>query len=158
MAIYMKFGKIEGNATESDHKKWITLESMQWGVGRGISTPTGAATNREASAPLVSEVTITKQMDASSTGLFLESLKGAKGTEVKIDLVQTGDPNRLFTRYTLSNVLVSGYSVSTGGGQPTESISLNFTKIEFKYIPSAEENKQETPVTVGYDLSLAKTS
>jgi type VI secretion system secreted protein Hcp len=35
---------------------------------------------------------------------------------------------------TLSDVLVSSYQEGNGGGgKPTESISLNFTKIEFKY-------------------------
>ena len=158
MAVYMKFGDIKGNVTEAEHTNWIEINSLQWGVGRGISTPTGSAQNREASSPSVSEVVITKEMDGSSTGLFLESVKGTKGTEVKIDLVQTGDPSRTFTRYTLTNALVSGYSVSSGGDRPSESISLNFTKIEFKYIPSKAENAQETPVTVAFDLATAKAS
>lgn len=158
MAIYLKFGKITGNVTEGEHKDWITVSSVQWGVGRGISTPVGSSANREASAPSVSEVVITKEMDIASTALFMESVKGNKGEEVKINIVATGSPPRLFCTYTLSNALVSGYSVSTGGDRPTESISLNFTKLEFKYTPSTEENKQGTPVTVAFDISTAKAS
>lgn len=158
MAIYLKFGKINGNVTEQDHKDWIAVSSLQFGIGRGISTPVGSSANREASTPSVSEVVITKEMDMSSTGLFLESLKGIKGEEVKINIVATGSPPRVFCSYTLTNTLVSGYSLSTGGDRPSESLSLNFTKVEFKYIPSTAENKQATPVTVGFDLSTAKTS
>jgi hypothetical protein len=29
--------------------------------------------------------------------------------------------------------LLSGWSMSSGGDRPTESLSLNFTKIEFRY-------------------------
>jgi len=158
MAIYLKFGKMKGNVTEDGHKEWIEVDSLQWGVGRGISTPVGGAANREASTPSVSEVVITKSMDIASTDLFMESVKGDKGEEVKIDIVATGNPPRVFCTYTLTNALVSGYSVSTGGDRPSESISLNFTKLEFKYIPSLQENKQGTPVTVAFDLSKATTS
>jgi type VI secretion system secreted protein Hcp len=158
MAIYLKFGKVKGNVTEAGHKDWIEVSSVQWGVGRGISTPVGSTANREASAPSVSEVTITKQMDMASTDMFMESVKGNKGEEVKIDIVSTGNPPRVFCTYTLSNALVSGYSVSTGGDRPTESLSLNFTKLEFKYVPSTTENAQGTPVTVAFDLSKATTS
>jgi type VI secretion system secreted protein Hcp len=158
MAIYLKFGKVKGNVTETGHKDWIEVSSVQWGVGRGISTPVGSTANREASAPSVSEVTITKQMDMASTDMFMESVKGNKGEEVKIDIVSTGNPPRVFCTYTLSNALVSGYSVSTGGDRPSESISLNFTKLEFKYTPSTTENSQGTPVTVAFDLSKATTS
>jgi len=49
MAIYMKYGPIDGNATAASHEKWITCNSVQWGGGRAIGTPTGSSKNREAS-------------------------------------------------------------------------------------------------------------
>jgi type VI secretion system Hcp family effector len=39
-----------------------------------------------------------------------------------------------YMKYILEDLLVSGYSVSSGGDRPTESLSLNFTKIEFEYL------------------------
>ena len=41
--------------------------------------------------------------------------------------------------------------------RPTESISLNFTKIEFKMTPHDDKNKAGTPITVSYDLATAKS-
>jgi type VI secretion system secreted protein Hcp len=157
MAIYLKYEGIDGEATHENHKKWIDVGSMQFGVGRGISTPSGSTANREASEPSVSEVTITKAMDGASTSLFTESATGAVGKKVEIHLVSTGSPGNTYVEYTLTNALISGYSVSTGGDRPSESVSINFTKMEFKFIPYDDKNKAGTPVSVSYDLSTTKS-
>ncbi len=157
MAIYLKYEGIDGDATHENHKKWIDVSSLQFGLGRGISTPAGSTANREATEPSVSEITITKQMDGASSKLFVESATGNVGKKVQIHLVTTGSPGNTYTEYTLTNALISGYSVSTGGDRPTESVSINFTKIEFKFLPYDDKNKAGTPVTVSYDLATAKS-
>jgi len=131
---------------------------LQWGVGRGISTPVGSAKNREASEPSISEVVVTKLMDASSVKLFTEACTGQKGKKVQIHLVSTGNPGKTYMEYTLENALVSGYSVSTNGDRPSESISFNFTKIETKYTPLGEGNDTGSPVTASYDLATTKSA
>jgi type VI secretion system secreted protein Hcp len=54
--------------------------------------------------------------------------------------------------------MLSGYSVSSGGDKPTESISLNFTKIETKITPQKDDGTPGTAYPVTYDLGLQKTS
>lgn len=157
MAIYLKYEGIEGEATHDKHKNWIEVGSLQFGIGRGISTPAGATANREASEPSVSEVTVTKMLDGSSPKLFTESATGAAGKKVEIHLVSTGSPGNTYVEYTLTNALISAYSLSSGGDRPSESISINFTKIEFKFIPYDGANKAGTPVTVNYDLTTTKS-
>jgi type VI secretion system secreted protein Hcp len=157
MAIYLKYEGIDGEATQENHKKWIDIGSLQFGVGRGISTPSGSTANREASEPSISEVVVTKQLDSSSSKLFVESCTGAAGKKVEIHLVSTGSPGNTYVEYILHNALISGYSVSTGGDRPSESISINFTKIEYKHIPYDQANKAGTPVTVSYDLATTKS-
>jgi type VI secretion system secreted protein Hcp len=157
MAIYLKYDGIDGEATHQDHQKWIDIQSLQFGFGRAISTPTGAAGNREASQPSVSEVVVTKMMDAASPKLFTEAVTGNAGKTVNIDLVSTGSPGNTYTSYTLTNALVSAYSVSSGGDRPSESVSISFTKIEYKLTPFDTANKAGTPVTVSYDLATGKS-
>lgn len=157
MAIYLKYEGIDGEATHEDHKKWIEVGSLQFGIGRGISTAAGSTANREASEPSVSEVVITKTLDGASSKLFTESATGATGKKVEIHLVSTGSPGNTYVEYTLTNSLISGYSVSSGGDRPSELISINFTKIEYKHIPFDASNKAGTPVTVSYDLSTTKS-
>lgn len=157
MAIYLKYEGIDGEATHEEHKKWVDIGSLQFGVGRAISTPAGSTANREASEPSVSEVTLTKTLDSSSPKFFTEACTGAAGKKVVIDLVSTGSPGVTYTQYTLYNTLVSGYSVSTGGDRPAESLSLSFTKIEFKFVPYDDKHKAGSPITVSYDLSTTKS-
>lgn len=157
MAIYVKYDGIDGEATHENHKKWIDVQSMQFGIGRAISTPSGSTANREASEPSVSEITLTKLMDSSSPKLFVESATGNAGKKVEIHLVSTGSPGNTYGEYTLTNSLVSGYSVSTGGDRPSESISISFTKIEYKLTPYDEKNKAGSPIAVSYDLSTTKS-
>ncbi|MDE1566879.1 Hcp family type VI secretion system effector [Aquabacter sp. P-9] len=158
MAIYLNYDGIQGEATHQDHQKWIDVLSLSWGVGRAIATPSGSTNNREASEPSVSEVSIVKMFDASSPKLFTEACTGNAGKVVKIDLVSTGSPGVTYVTYTLTNALISSYSVSTSGDRPTESVSISFTKLEFKFTPYGDDNKAGTPVTVSYDLATTKSA
>lgn len=158
MAIYIKYEGIDGEATHETHKKWLDVGSLQWGVGRAISTPSGSTANREASEPSVSEVTITKMMDASSPKFFVESVTGAVGKKVEIHLVTTGSPGVTYAEYVLTDALVSAYSMSSGGDRPSESISISFTKMEYKFIPYDNKNKAGTPISVSYDISTTKSA
>ena len=88
MAIFLKYGDLKGEVTATTHKEWIELHSFQFGVGRGISAGVGGGSKREASAPSVSEVTVTKTMDGASPLIFKEAV-GGKAAVVKIDMTQT---------------------------------------------------------------------
>jgi type VI secretion system secreted protein Hcp len=158
MAIYMKFGDFKGAVTTDGFKDWIELNSFQWGVGRGISSPTGGAEARESSNPSISEVTVTKLMDKSSPSLLTDAMAGELNSTVTIKLTTT-TANKVtdFLSYELTNTGVSGYSVSSGGDQPTESLSLNFTKILVSYTGMDPETKG-TPLKVGYDLTKMATT
>lgn len=157
MAIYMKIEGIDGDATHENHKKWIDIDSFQWGMGRGISTPSGSALNREASEPSISEITISKSMDSASSKIFTEAATGVKGKKVEFHFVSTGSPGETYIEYELTDALISGYSVSSMGDRPTESMSINFTKIQYKFIPKAKDNVEGTPVTVSYDMATTKS-
>jgi len=156
MPIYMKYGSLQGDVTATGHEKWIEVNSFQWGVGRGISSPTGGSADREASAPSVSEIVVTKPTDAASTKLFDESLEG-EGQDVQIDFCKT-DKGQLevYLTYTLSNTMISGYSMSSGGDRPTESLSLNFTKVEYKNTGMGSAGETGSPDAVTYDVAAAK--
>jgi type VI secretion system secreted protein Hcp len=161
MPIYMNFEGIEGQVTAVGFEKQIELESFQLGVNRHISTG-GHGGNREAAAPSVSEVVITKSQDGASADLFKGALFG-EGKKVVITFCKTstdGKSMQTFLVVTMEHTLISSYSVSGhgghGGGRPMESLALNFTKIEYKYVESDEKNKAAKPKIATWDLSKAK--
>ncbi len=156
MAIFMKYGDMNGEATATGYAQWIEMTSMQWGVGRGISAGVGGASKREASAPSVSEITLTKTMDSFSP-LALKEAIGGEGVTVKIDITRTdGKGNHVaFQKYILNGTMISGYSVSSGGDRPSESISLNFTKFDNEYIKVDDKFAGVTTGHYIYDLTTA---
>ena len=151
MAIYVEYEGIKGNVTADGYKDHISVQSLQFGVGRGISMEPGNLSNREATRPTISEVTMTKPADTSATALFKEAVTGSSGKKVTIKFVQTGaDKVVEFMTYTLEDVLVSGYSVSADGeSDPMESISLSFSKIMVNYNDYDKTNKSANPQRVG---------
>jgi type VI secretion system secreted protein Hcp len=150
-------GKIKGDVTDTNHQKWIELSSFQWGVGRGIGSATSGPASRESSIPSISEITVTKRMDSASPGLWTDSVAGQLNSTVNIVFTTTdqGDTKE-FLKYELSNTGLSGYSLSSGGDMPTESLSLNFTKISWTFTSTAPD-VSGTPTTQGYDLTTNKT-
>lgn len=160
MAIFMKYGELKGEVTAETHKEWVELFSLQWGVGRGISSGVGGGSKREASAPSVSEVTVTHSFDAFSP-LALKEAVGGKATKVEIHLTQTDDSGKhvAYQKYILENCLISGYSISgSSGDRPSESLSLNFTKFDSEYLKIDDKFAATTTGHVIYDLMLAKNA
>jgi type VI secretion system secreted protein Hcp len=156
--IYLKYGdKIKGEVTSEGHKDWIELTSCQFGTARGLGKPTGTSGSRETGSVHVSEVTCTKVNDVASEPLFRESLDG-KAKEALIHFTKSNDAGgfETYLELKLTECLVGSYSLASGGDKPTESLSLNFTKIEYKYIPYDSAHKPLSPLTGGYDLKATK--
>jgi type VI secretion system secreted protein Hcp len=87
-----------------------------------------------------------------------EALVGV-GQPCEIHLVETGaDKLEIYLTVKLTNCLVSGYSMSSGGDRPSESLSINFTKIEYTYQGYDDQHKVDTSKkqTCIYDLATAK--
>jgi len=158
MPIYLQLDGIQGDATHETHKNWMDIESISWGVTRNMNTTAGSAANREASEPTVHDMVLTKVSDSSSTKLFQEAVSGKTGKKATIHLVTTGSPGDTYIEYILTNVLVADYQVGTGGDRPTETVALNFTKMEVKYIPYDEMNNPKSPMIASYDLTTTKAA
>jgi type VI secretion system secreted protein Hcp len=162
MAAYLKYGTtIKGESLAEGHKGsdgWMEIGSVQWGCGRAISTPVGSSAKREASAPSVAEVVVTKLMDSTSPLLAQEALIG-KAVEATVELVETGEGKlETFLTVKLTNAMISSYSMSSGGDRPSESLSINFTKIEYTYQGYDDQHKADSAKKKSfmYDLTTAQ--
>ena len=128
-------GKIKGDSAVDGYEDWITLDSVQFGVGRAIST-SGTGKDRDTSNPSFSEITITKSTDTTSGELFQQSCGGKAMGKAELVWIQTGgtdEGNQPYLTIELTDPIISSYSISSGGERPNESVSLNFTKIKFRY-------------------------
>lgn len=151
--VYLKISSIKGDVIAQGFTGDIHLSSLQFGVGRGISSPTGGSTDREASVPTLSDLVITKQMDVSSSVFVKDLLGGQSIPTAEIFLTNNVNGHQFtYTTITLSNVLISGYSTSSSGDNPTENISLNYEKISTEFIPQNSNGSPGQPITSCWDI------
>jgi len=134
--ILLKFATaINGESIVTGHDKWINVDSIQMGVGRSVSM-VGGGGDRETSNPSFSEVTFAKSMDVASTELMMQATCGKSLGKAEIHFIQTGGTSakgQTYCKIELEEAVVSSYSMSSGGDRPSESFSLNFTKISYQY-------------------------
>lgn len=157
--ILLKFATaINGDSVVDGHEKWITISSLQMGVGRAISVSGGGA-DRETSNPSFSEVTLTKSTDISSADLFMQSVCGKSLGKAEIHFLQTGGADKkqqVYMKIELTDAIVSSYSASSGGDRPSESFSLNFTQISYQY-DAFSGDKVTTGTPKNWDLTKNAT-
>lgn len=158
MAVYMQYPGVVGDVTESAHKNWIELTSFSWNIGRNLSSTVGSGADRESTLPRIGEVVVSKHNDAASVGLLTQALQGT-GQTVIIDFTRTykGDPV-VYLELTLSNTIISGYNHEAGAERPTEELSLNFTKVEYRNTPMEVGGAPGSPSSVPYDLTNPSAS
>jgi type VI secretion system secreted protein Hcp len=156
--IYMKFAGIEGDVTTQGYEKWIELNSFQYGVGRAVSSGAGGK-GRESSAPNVSEIVVTKHFDKASAKLYQDSVAGTFDTKVEIKMnTTTKNKTETFLTFELTDCGVSSYSLSSGGDNPMESLSLNFLKVMVTPTPLDKSGQIKKGDVVSYDLLAMKAS
>jgi type VI secretion system secreted protein Hcp len=160
MAMYLKMGNVKGNVTAAGYEGQIAVSSVHFGVARTVTMEPGNVSNREASKPSLSEITITKQADNSVAAIFKEALTGSSGQDAIITFVRTGsDKVQEFMTYKLTDCIISSYSISAQGDEePVENISLSFSAIEVSYKDHDATNKSGNPQRVSYDLKAAKAA
>lgn len=154
MAIFLSLDGIKGSSTDEKFKDMIELNSFQWGAGLGVGSARGG--DRTTSEPSVSEITATKQIDKASEMLFKKLLMGETITKGTVSFVVASKGESVaYASLELSNVIISGYSQSSGGDLISESFSLNFSKFDWMF--TGRDGTQEGAAThLIYDLASNK--
>lgn len=157
MSIFMNYEGIEGESADQNHKGWMDVESVQWGVTRRITSATSTQNDRESSNAEISDLVVTRRMDSATPRLFTEACCG-NGKDVIIHLTKTGAGTGadVYMEYTLKNALLSNYQVNAAAQdevRPTEVLTLSFGDVEVKYTPYDQDGRAEAAIAVGFDTA-----
>ena len=149
MAVDM-FMKIEGIDGEKPLGE-IEIESFSWGLSQsGAAAATGGA---GAGKVQFQGFHFTSGASKASPKLFLACASGQHLKDATLSCRKSsGESPQTFLVVKMNDVLISSYQTSGGGEQPTESVSLNFTKITFSYTPQKPDGSAGTPVSAGWDV------
>jgi type VI secretion system secreted protein Hcp len=163
MAIYMLIPQKLGNVTAKGHEQWIGLHTLEFHVKRYIATEPGRVYDRESTRPTLSDISLTKKLDASSPLLFSDACVGEAIPEIKVDLCQSGNQLIPYMQYIFFNVIISSYQINfcyqphqpLTAEYPIEKLTFSLDKLEMKYTPFDEKHKPQSPIPAGYDLREA---
>jgi hypothetical protein len=147
MPIYMQYSGIKGESVPGlPGHGWIEINSFQWGVGRGISSPTGGSADRESSTPSVGEIVVTKPTDDAVSPRFLaEVLEALGNTKKKRDVsivftnvVPGGPRHTLNLREAVITGIQPHYPHRSGTGEFTrcENLTIAFSEYHFSGLPN----------------------
>lgn len=134
MPAYMKLGDIKGESQDARYPGWLVISSWSSSQSRGqiSSVPGGYA----------DYLAVTKGTDSASPFIFMAANAGTHFKEVVL-VQESATPGKSFG-IRLRDGFISSYSVSSGGAQPMESLSLNFKSME--YLQEADLQKIRTAV------------
>ena len=158
---YINFSDIPGEVTTSDHVGWIEVLSFSHGCSMAINESTVSAGSRSSGRANVADFSFVKMMDKASVPLNYNCVTGKTTPTVTVDLTRAGEGKQeVYMTYTLTGVLVSSISVGAGGdGVPTESVSLAFGTIAWKYLPtSGLTGAQAKQVYHTFDMTTLKAT
>lgn len=140
MAIYIKFPGITGQTQVEGHKG--ELEVMSFSFGAQISV-TNTATNktRTLDKPSFSDIILSRYCDSATPQLLQKLTLGEVFKGETIISFTREDSGTLLDLITikLTDTVLSSLQASSGGDPPSESLSLNYSKIEIAYKQQKKE-------------------
>lgn len=125
---------IEGECLLDGYAKKIELLSFSHGVAQQI-TGDQSNTKRTSGKPNHQDFTVTKYVDLSSCSLidYCNQAKPIPSVKVVVGQNDNGKVTAVLT-YTMTNALISSASIGGGGGgKPQETLTFNYTKIQWDY-------------------------
>ena len=142
--------KVKGDSQIDGHAEWITIDSVNLGVSRPMST---SGTDRDTVNPIFSEVTLSKSTDKASCDLFWQACGGKQLGKATIEFVQVdGEKPQTFMKIELAKAIVTSYNASSAGDRPHESITLNFTEAKVSYTQYKDGESPEEATPRGWNI------
>ena len=130
---FVNFGDIKGESTDKDHKDWVSIMGYHESVTRPFVAPKAGGSS---TAPVHSEFSITKLIDAATPKLYEACATGKHIKEVTIELASAkgGSP---YLQIKLEDVVITSVANSSDPAGPvqvpSETVSLTYSAIEYTY-------------------------
>jgi len=133
-AILLDIPDIKGQSLLKGYEDKIELLSFSHGVAMQV-TGSPSASERTSGRPNHQDMTISKYVDLSSCPVIAACNASTNLKTVTLTVGRNDSGTLLpYMIYTMENAIVSSVSHSSGGGdRPTETLTLNYTKISWAF-------------------------
>jgi type VI secretion system secreted protein Hcp len=153
---FLKLTGIEGESTDSKHKGEIDVESFSWGETNSGTHSGGGGGG--AGKVAMQDFSFVMRMSKATPKLMQACATGQHIPEGVLVSRKAGAEQQEFLTIKMSDLLVSSYQTGGSEGEivPMDTVSLNFSKIEFEYKEQKADGSLGGTVKAGYDLKANK--
>jgi type VI secretion system secreted protein Hcp len=158
--LFLKIAGVDGESTKVGHEKEIEIFSFSLGASNPSSVSSG--TGSGAGKVDISSISVQKTVDMASAKLFLTCCSGKHFDTATLTAREAGGDAPVeywimeFKQVYIDNISWGG---ATGGGKPTESLSLSFKEVKITYwsqsATGAKDQKAEGGWNVGTNAAAA---
>jgi type VI secretion system secreted protein Hcp len=150
---FIKIDGIEGESADDQHQAWIELISYNTGVSQTVSSTASSTGGASAERADFEDFAITKQLDKATPKLAVACADGTHIDSILVELCRAGTEKVKFMEYKMTNCIISGVSTTGGGDFPTETVNINYGKIEWSYTQQKRQGGGASGnVAAGWDL------
>ena len=155
---FLKLTDIKGETAQKGHEDEIDILSWSWGESNSGSSSQGGGSG--AGKVNMQDFSFAMKINKASPALFKACASGTHIAEGVLTCRRAGKEPRPYLTIKFTDCLVSSFQ--TGGSQgdevPTDSISLNFSKIDYSYSPQKHDGTLGTAIPAAYDLKTGVTT
>ena len=152
--IFAKIGDIKGESEDSKHPGEIDVFSWSWGVAQNGTMAIGGGGG--AGKASFSDLSFVHHVDKASPNLLKACATGKHIPEATIVQRKAGEGQQEYIIVKMTDVIVSNVSSTGSGGEMTESVSLNFAKVELEYKPQKKDGSLDAGLFFKYDVKANK--
>lgn len=153
MDAFLKIQGIEGESKDAKHENEIDVLSFSWGESQSGSFAYGGGGG--AGKVTMQDFAFTMKMNKATPKLFLACATGEHIPEALLTVRKAGKEQQEYLKVKFSDLLVASYTPTGsayGDEVPTESIALNFAKVEIEYREQLASGDLGGTIRAAYDL------
>lgn len=154
--MFLKIDGIKGESQDSKHKDEIEILNFSFGVSNHGSASSGGGMG--SGKANFQDISFSKLVDAATPTLMEKCATGAHIAKALLTVRKAGGTQVEYYKVHLTDLMVSSFqnSGSDSGEKPHESISINYSKIEFSYYVQNKDGSLGSPTNAGYDIKANK--
>lgn len=160
MFLKLSTPDIKGEATGSEHQDQIHV--LSWGHSFNLPTSStrsaGGGTVEQANH---ADLSITKYTDTASIDLLKMCWSGRRIGKGVLSVYRSANDGGMvkYLEVTMENIIVSNISIGGGAGDlPTETVTLSYGTVHYKYIQQKEGSPGGVAQTVKHNLTKQEVS
>ena len=156
MQYFLRVDGIQGESSDDKHKGEIDVLSWSWGETQ--PTPPSPGGGGGGGKVEMSDLTVVAHVSKASPRLLLACASGKHIKSAVLTGRKAGKGQQEFLTFSLTDILVSSYQIgaSASSEPPTDSVSLNFAKIQVEYKEQKADGSLGETVKVGWDRKANK--